>query len=626
MPYGALEIEAVHMETAPVDRESMVAASVRALEAEVETLHAIAGAILSIHDLEQVLLSVNDRLLSTLDADIAGAFLIDGDELVMQSCVGHRSMATARLRMRQGQGLAGLVFGTGEPHKVDDYRRDDTISRDFMALAADEKARSALAVPLRVRGDMTGVIEVWRRRTSVFTGEDIRRMQTMATLAAIAIDNARLYESQSAALSSLQEARAELEAQNDLLRRSTSLQRRLMELLLGRASLKELVRAGAEETNCGALATTVDGTALCSHPDELIADPSIGGLLARRAPTTGEPGSRGTFERLPDGRIAWEEPIRAGVEPVGSVFLIGRNRTPAFVETAVAQLAAVCGLHHLEEEAASTARAEAADDVLWDLLSDLDERRRQAIGKARRLHFDVDGMRRLVLGSMQDLSDAAEAGGWTHSQADRMRQWIVQIVREACRHHGVVGSARDNRVVVIAPDDAAACRTLIDDMTERLAPIGESLRIAWGISATCADCNEMPGAYEQARAACESGRRLRSGTALAYDELGVVRLLVGASVEGDIDAYVDDVLGPLSRYDRERNGSLIQTLQAFFEAGCSQKDAAARLYVHPKTLRYRLERVRELAGLDLNIHADRVRADLALQIHQIRSGTTDAAA
>jgi hypothetical protein len=60
-----------------------LADTVHALESEVETLQAIAGAILSIHDSEQVLLSINDRLLATLDADIAGAFLIDGDELVM---------------------------------------------------------------------------------------------------------------------------------------------------------------------------------------------------------------------------------------------------------------------------------------------------------------------------------------------------------------------------------------------------------------------------------------------------------------------------------------------------------------------------------------------------------------
>lgn len=67
-------------------------------------------------------------------------------------------------------------------------------------------------------------------------------------------------------------------------------------------------------------------------------------------------------------------------------------------------------------------------------------------------------------------------------------------------------------------------------------------------------------------------------------------------------------------YDAERGDcALIETLAVYFEQDCSQKEAADALPVHHKTLRYRLERVRELTGLDMTPHNDRQRALIAVE-------------
>jgi DNA-binding PucR family transcriptional regulator len=61
----------------------------------------------------------------------------------------------------------------------------------------------------------------------------------------------------------------------------------------------------------------------------------------------------------------------------------------------------------------------------------------------------------------------------------------------------------------------------------------------------------------------------------------------------------------------------------FFESDCSQRVAAERLFVHHKTLRYRLERIRQLTGLDLSRHEDRMRADFALRLLQVNETAGD---
>jgi putative methionine-R-sulfoxide reductase with GAF domain len=127
---------------------------------EVSVLRAVTEELSSVSDLDQVLLSITDGTLRLLDSDICGVFLRDGNELRMRSCVGNRVIDTARLRMRRGQGVAGRVFQTGEPAKVDEYLADETISGDFMSLAEQERCQSALAVPLRMEGALVGALEV----------------------------------------------------------------------------------------------------------------------------------------------------------------------------------------------------------------------------------------------------------------------------------------------------------------------------------------------------------------------------------------------------------------------------------------------------------------------------------
>ena len=103
-------------------------------------------------------------------------------------------------------------------------------------------------------------------------------------------------------------------------------------------------------------------------------------------------------------------------------------------------------------------------------------------------------------------------------------------------------------------------------------------------------------------------------------EVAFARLLLGSGDAPDLQAFVREVTGPLIDYDSKNDGSLLRTLRAFFDADCSQRTAAERLFVHHKTLRYRLGRIQQLTGLDLGHHEDRMRADLALRLLQVNAG------
>ncbi len=165
--------------------------------------------------------------------------------------------------------------------------------------------------------------------------------------------------------------------------------------------------------------------------------------------------------------------------------------------------------------------------------------------------------------------------------------------------------------------DPGDVRSLLGVLSAAVAERWPGLRLRWAVSTPGHDVLELPRALSEARAAMDAARRLGTAEVCCYDELGVVRLLVGEHEDPDLQQFVAGVTQPLLDYDASHDGALLATLRAFVQAECSQRAAAERLFIHHKTLRYRLDQIRTLTGLDLSRHSDRVRADLALQLLEV---------
>lgn len=592
----------------------------RADRAEEETaiLRDVVGTLLSVRDLDQVLLSIADRTLYLLDSDICGVLLAEGGELTMRSCVGNRAVETARLRMSPGQGVAGLVFQTGKPAKVDNYREDETISQDFMFLAEKEQTLSALAVPLRLHGEFIGVLEVWRRRPSAFTEQDVQRMVTFADVATIAIDNARLNDRQATAVAHLEEAKGALQQQVAVLARSSALQQKLLATVLEGVGLPAIARTVATELDCRIGIYGPEGALIASCGHRSLAQ------LPETALVVKAPGRRDIT--LADGGVAsaWLQPIYADGDQVGTAVIIPAGQSAEIMDVVAGQVAMACSLTLLREHAASRARAEELEQVLGDLLGGSMEHRIAARTRARQLSVPLRGEMRVLYGRIDNLDEIAVANGWDTSQTDRVRREVLRMFRGMDAYRGVALSALHGNLItaIIVNVGRTVIKDLLGELTTDIAREWSQLRSSWGVSRTHGDVVDLPSALNEAKTALAAARRLGGGDVFLYEELGIVRLLLGSGDDPDMQTFVDELTGPLVAYDRENNGALVRTLRAFFDADCSQRVAAERLFIHYKTLRYRLEQIKQLTGLDLARHEDRMRADFALRLLQVNQSSS----
>jgi purine catabolism regulator len=137
----------------------------------------------------------------------------------------------------------------------------------------------------------------------------------------------------------------------------------------------------------------------------------------------------------------------------------------------------------------------------------------------------------------------------------------------------------------------------------------------------------IPGlreAVSQAISAWDLGQCIANRAApYYYEELGLYRLLASLRERDELRRFYEETLGDLVRYDQEHDAELVHTLDVFFAENANVSQASRALYVHRNTLNYRLQRVVDISGLDLNDPETRLALQLALKVYHLSQGQLD---
>jgi PAS domain S-box-containing protein len=176
-----------------------------------------------------LLADIAQRLSASLDLDtvlqriVAGVQALCGSEralialrdpgtdiLVGRYEIGAPQRAYAGLRIAPGQGLGGQVLRTGRPWRTADYATDPRFSKEFLAGARAAGHLAVLAVPILIVGRVEGLLYASNPASQPFTAPDEALLVRLATHAALALQNARLYQQAQTELAHRQTAEAAL--------------------------------------------------------------------------------------------------------------------------------------------------------------------------------------------------------------------------------------------------------------------------------------------------------------------------------------------------------------------------------------------------------------------------------
>jgi DNA-binding PucR family transcriptional regulator len=206
----------------------------------------------------------------------------------------------------------------------------------------------------------------------------------------------------------------------------------------------------------------------------------------------------------------------------------------------------------------------------------------------------------------------------------RLRAIAVRAARGAAPGAVAVLSERDlgsgaEVVVVLAGADEPTARRAAESVLRDLEAGMGGFVFVVGRSRPTEDPAELVRAADEALLAANVAEGDQEHRVLAFEETGAYRLLLSAMSENpaELQRFYAETVEPLVAYDEQYATDLVATVEAFLDADGNVAGTAQRLFTHRHTIRYRLERVRELCGLDVGSSDGREKLSLGLKAMRV---------
>lgn len=312
------------------------------------------------------------------------------------------------------------------------------------------------------------------------------------------------------------------------------------------------------------------------------------------------------------GRLS--APVRVKDTQVGTVSLLGPARALDPDAHLVLEAGATAGAIELAREHAVL---ETVHRIQGDLISDLITGASdvQTLDRrARKMGYDLDATRVAVA-----ISPVEHAGNGQASLRDVLNSLSKRLTR-VLTTNGVQAPFHldDDLLTVFYPLEQemtpAALKRLAERLCRDLADAARHHRLYAGISRQHSGVASFRTGFEEARRALELGRAIAPDRTITYfGDLGIYRVLFAMRGAHELLEFYEDMLGRLVRYDREKKTELIHTLDAYLCSG-NATESADRLNLHRNSLLYRLRRIQEITGLDLDDPETRLSLHLALRV------------
>jgi sugar diacid utilization regulator len=260
----------------------------------------------------------------------------------------------------------------------------------------------------------------------------------------------------------------------------------------------------------------------------------------------------------------------------------------------------------------------AAGDFLRAVLRRELTARDELLGRAKELALDVHEGASMIVARAHPQTPTDE--GWrgrVRAVAERGARAVAsRSIAALSERDGIPGA----EVLVLVPggEEATAARAA-DGILREMEAVLAGYTFALGRSRIAEDPAELPRAANEALLAANVAEGAGDGVALAFEQTGAYRLLLSTMSENpaELQRFYAETVEPLVAYDEQYETELVRTLATFLEADGNVAGTAQRLFTHRHTIYYRLERVRELSGLDVSSSDGREKLSLGLKAMRV---------
>ena len=584
---------------------------------ELSRLLEVSRGLGSLLNLKAVLDQVVEASRDLLGTEMSSLLLLDegGEFLRVEAYAGISAAVARRLSTPLGENLAGLVGATGMPTRCSDIAHDE---RSTLGGVCEGHIRSAMLVPLTRNGRVLGVLAVETREQRVFDDHDEGILQLLADNAATAIETARLYAVEHDQVERLQSLLDRLNSQNDVMRRSREAHTRLAEAALEGSGMQNLLAVLVELVPAPIAIVNQFGARLgeaAPQGDERFEElwgqcdssPAFARDLERLRANSG------FAQTAPRGESGfWRDvPVAAAGELLGAIVVLDHEVLEEEHILILEEAANIIATELLRDRSVAEAEARAHGDLMQTLIC-ADAEAAGVQERAALLGHDLTAGQAVV--AVLPVGEAELPEPSVITSAGRR-----SVARAGLR--GLFGMVDECAVALLSAGDRSLSREAVERWIEafrgELRGRAEAVELHFGISEIPCPGGEVREGLAHARQAAAMCRLGEGQDVSCFEDVQLIASLIDITNDEAIERYIERTIGRLEEYDGRKHTHLAHTLEIYLDCSGVARHAAKALYLHPHSLRYRLRRIAEIQGIDLEDPMARLSSHLALKLRAI---------
>lgn len=255
-----------------------------------------------------------------------------------------------------------------------------------------------------------------------------------------------------------------------------------------------------------------------------------------------------------------------------------------------------------------------------DLLSDNEARQEKAIERAKTFNYHKNYKHSVIIILLKDLNinnknktnfaqEAISSLLFIIGRAAKFSRVKILYVDKSDRVIILFASEPTNRNAIVKTEVIDFCEKLSVEISKKF----EMDKFTIGIGRSYEGHADLWKSLEQAKLIVESLNKKSIGDIMHYDDLGLYKILSFDGLQGELAEFCKDTIKPLIEYDKVNNSELIKTLKVYFECDGNMKKISEKMYMHYNTIIYRLQKIKDITGMNLENGDSRLNLQIALK-------------
>ncbi len=200
----------------------------------------------------------------------------------------------------------------------------------------------------------------------------------------------------------------------------------------------------------------------------------------------------------------------------------------------------------------------------------------------------------------------------------------VMAIEEIMKYlnlEGIVSAKLNGIQILISFEDHKSIDERLEELNQRILQVLEkkfkNMEVKIGVGRAYNGLENVNKSFSDAIKTIRTGKAITNKDIITFDELGIFKILCQDFLVDELEDFYNSTLKPLSDYDEKKSTELVKTLETYFEHNGNLTRMSEQLYTHYNTVLYRINRIKEITGMNLDNPNDRLNLEIALKIKEI---------